>query len=372
MSKAAKRGGKPKTVSPQSPQAPQASKPPVPFTAPPDSLRGFVGSLDRSNVYITHVDSFPWKFKRKVFSVPVLLNVSITLALIYRLYTILPQYTLILLSTLGVESSATIDIPSTSWASLTTIAMRRALMFAIDWALYTFIYSWPINFFWGAAGSEASPVAWRWEVGFRDREVVVRVSRKKWVSRLLDQQEGKKGAKELMAEENQALIMEKIGPAVERQYLREKTGYVMMDESWDLDFQGMITATELITHDEASFDDFETSVLAYMEEFGWLVWRVYPTEKDKNAEMGGVGEEASRNKIMAFKDALTALGHESLFYRWIELIQYESTQPGGFTPERQVDAMRQAKEMFEEKGVDFEGFWKEVGGMEGLPGFDGG
>jgi hypothetical protein len=53
-----------------------------------------------------------------------------------------------------------------------------------------------------------------------------------------------------------------------------------------------------------------------------------------------------------------------------ELIQFESTQPGGFTPERQRSAMLQAKEMFENEGIEFSRFWQEVGGMEGLPGFE--
>lgn len=64
------------------------------------------------------------------------------------------------------------------------------------------------------------------------------------------------------------------------------------------------------------------------------------------------------------------MGKESVFFRWIELIQYESTQPGGFTSERQASAMRQAKEMFENQGIDFEMFWREIGGMEGMPGLE--
>lgn len=73
---------------------------------------------------------------------------------------------------------------------------------------------------------------------------------------------------------------------------------------------------------------------------------------------------------MAFKDRLTAIGKENLFFRWIELIQYESSQPGGFTPERQQDAVVKAKELFERQGVDFEQFIKDIGGLDGIPGLE--
>ena len=62
------------------------------------------------------------------------------------------------------------------------------------------------------------------------------------------------------------------------------------------------------------------------------------------------------------------MGKESLFFRWIELIQFESTQPGGFGPEKQQQAMEKAKAMFEADGVDFDAFWAQVGDWEGLPG----
>jgi hypothetical protein len=83
-----------------------------------------------------------------------------------------------------------------------------------------------------------------------------------------------------------------------------------------------------------------------------------------------VKEEEGRKKILAFKDELTAMGKENLFFRWVELIQYESTQPGGFGPDRQAEAVAKAKELFESQGIDFEKFWAKVGGMENMPGMD--
>lgn len=77
-----------------------------------------------------------------------------------------------------------------------------------------------------------------------------------------------------------------------------------------------------------------------------------------------------QRKIVAFKDELTSLGKENLFFRWIELVQFESSQPGGFGPERQRKTMAKAKEMFEAQGIDFDQLFARIGGMEGMPGMD--
>lgn len=70
------------------------------------------------------------------------------------------------------------------------------------------------------------------------------------------------------------------------------------------------------------------------------------------------------------QERLTAMRKESLFFRWIELIQYESSQPGGFTAQRQERAMQKAKQLFEKQGIDFEKFIRSIGGLENFPGFD--
>ena len=71
------------------------------------------------------------------------------------------------------------------------------------------------------------------------------------------------------------------------------------------------------------------------------------------------------------KDTLTALGKENLFFRWVEMVQFESSAEGGFTAERQQQAVRKAKELFEGQGVDFEEFWASIeGGVEGMMGME--
>jgi len=54
----------------------------------------------------------------------------------------------------------------------------------------------------------------------------------------------------------------------------------------------------------------------------------------------------------------------------IELVQFESSRPGGFGPERQKETMAKAKAMFEAQGVEFDKFWAKVGGFKGMPGMD--
>ena len=148
----------------------------------------------------------------------------------------------------------------------------------------------------------------------------------------------------------------------------EKTGYMLIDASWNLDYDAMIHAHELVALTRQGkgipLDEFRTAVLVNTDDDGWLIWRT--------GEEDGTGESrmSQRQQIVAFKDKLTDMGKEDLFFRWVEIIQYESTRPGGFTPERQYTAMSQAKKLFEENGVDFSRFWRDVGGMEGLAGFE--
>jgi hypothetical protein len=91
----------------------------------------------------------------------------------------------------------------------------------------------------------------------------------------------------------------------------------------------------------------------------------------ETAEAGGsLKEDEGRRKIVAFKNELTAMGKEDVFFRWIEIVQFESSRPGEFGPERQQQTMLKARELFEANGIDFDQFWEKVGGMKGMPGMD--
>jgi hypothetical protein len=139
-----------------------------------------------------------------------------------------------------------------------------------------------------------------------------------------------------------------------------KTGYLTMDGDWDLDWRGMVDATRLVDKKDVPLEAFGTVVVLHHEKFGWV-----------SVDLGNgesVEQDERRRQVMAFRDALAALGKEDLFFRWVEMIQFETTQPGGFTPEKQVAAAQKIRDMFKSNGVDFDELWKETVGTDGLAG----
>lgn len=227
------------------------------------------------------------------------------------------------------------------------VILRRTGTILIDYFLVTLFLSWPFHFVTG-------PVRWRRAVGFRDREIIVRRSSRSW-SRKLERNKWIRHDEAMRDKIVAAVTPERIG----------KTGYLLVDDDWNLDYQAMIRAHAVVDltrkGDGIQLDEFRTAVLVYTDSDGWLVWRV----ADENTPAGRE-RNAHRDQVLAFKEKLTALGKENLFYRWVELVQWESSQPGGFTPERQQSAMVQVQQMFEQENVSFSDFWDELGGMEGL------
>jgi len=67
---------------------------------------------------------------------------------------------------------------------------------------------------------------------------------------------------------------------------------------------------------------------------------------------------------------LTVLGKENLFFRWIEIVQYESTQPGGLSGQRRIEVMDKARDIWQAQGIDFDDFVTTIGGIEEFPGID--
>ena len=142
----------------------------------------------------------------------------------------------------------------------------------------------------------------------------------------------------------------------------------MLDKSWDLFFGGMVRAHRLVDEGEVDMEEFRTRVLLFSERFGWLSWDVWREHGEGGGD--GEGDEGTR-KLQLVKDKLTKMGKENLFFRWIEVVQSETSQPGGFTVEKQKKAVRKIREEFEEKGVDFDEFWDDVdGGIESMPGLE--
>jgi hypothetical protein len=326
-------------------------EPPAPFKRTPESLSPFLSNLDPKHIYITHLDLKPADFKRKIFLVPVLMNLTIIGLIVWRMQSIWPFYLNILFTMVGRRNEMTIDTENTPFSEVVQEIIRRAVVFMFDLFLYVFIWPWPRDFF--AGRKIGNPVTWRFIVGFSDKEIIVRRSRR-WDEAIGNPVEEGSGQDEIMS------IIKK---AVDPVWMSGKTGYLMLNKEWDLDWKAMVAATKLADKGTLSFEDFKTTILVPTEEFGWVVLETVSAG-------GSVKEEEGRKKIVAFKDELTAMGKENLFFRWIELVQFESSQPGGFGPERQKKTMAKAKELFESQGVDFDKFWAKIGGMEGMPGMD--
>lgn len=337
---------------------------PVPFVAAPGAFHPFLSALDKSSVYITHIDRHPAFFKKQIFCVPVALNVSITALLIWRAYVVVPQYFFLFLFLLGDKTTGTsLDGKSSSQKEMVRFVIERGVKFFLDYLLVTVVAKWPYSFF---MEFPHNPLSWRWITGFRDEEIVVRVSRK-W--------DGGDLVSGIKRGGESPFFKTKVLPALDGEFML-KTGYIMMNDSWDLDFGAMVNATKLVDKKELKLEDLDRRVFVWVParsgpgESEWAVWN----EKAQEEQVLGVAstsdfelepEEASegRQKILQIQSKLQEMGKEDLFFRWVEMIQYESTRPGGFTKERQLEAGLKVQKLFAEHGVDFEKFEESVGGI---------
>ena len=324
---------------------PAASQYPTPFEKAPASIEPFLAQLDPANVYITHVDRTRPEYKRQIFLLSLLLNATITALLVWRVYVAVPNYLALAQTLLGYASSATVDTSNTTRKEQMWILLRRTLMMALDYLLFYFVVPWPMSFFLEQPGN---PVTWRWKIRFEQREVVVRVSRNWSGDDLMN------GVKQ--GEQN-PFFKTRIGPAVDRQWM-QKTGYLMMDGSWDLDFGLMQDAHTLVKQDKIKMEDLNMLVLVYQEGAGWLAWK-FETERD--------AEEYKRRQMMEFKKTLSGMGKESLFWKWQEIVEQEREADGGFSPETQKRVATRVAEEFAKGGIDFDEVAKGVGGIEQIP-----
>nr|POF04156.1 hypothetical protein CFP56_21911 [Quercus suber] len=321
------------------------SQVPTPFTPAAANLNPLLERLDPALVYITHIDRFAIAAKQHIFLIPVLLNGSIALLLLWRFWAAFPTYVAIAQTVLGYASPATVDPVQTTLREQIWVLLRRTLMFAGDFVLFRFIGVWPLTFF---AEQPANPVSWRWRLGFQEKEVIVRESRG-W------------GAKDLLAGvrkgEDNAFFKTRILPAISREGMA-KTGYLMMDRSWDLDFEVMIDAHRLVSYGTLNVEELDKIVLAHIEGVGWVMWKW---------ETGSDVVEDRRKKVVMFKELLTKLGKESLFWKWMEIVEDERDADGGFTVERQMKVARRVQSEFEKEGINFAELVEGVGGLEALP-----
>ncbi|CZT16335.1 uncharacterized protein RCC_02177 [Ramularia collo-cygni] len=317
---------------------------PAPFAKAPPSLSRFLERLDPKKVHITHIDRTRIDHKKNVFLIPVMLNGVIALLLLWRLYVAVPTYWILFQTLLGYLTPATVDPISTTRKQQIYILLQRTAMFAFDFFLFRFVGPWPITFF---AEQPANPCYWRWMLGFQKEEVVVRVSRG-W------------GTEELMMGVKQGqenpFFKTRILPAIEPVFM-QKTGYLMMDRSWDLEFELMVDSHFLAFEKAFSLEELDKMVFAFSDGNGWLAWKWE----------GEDVVEGRRKKVVAFKEKLTSLGKESLFWKWTEIVEEEREADGSFSPERQEKVAMRVQKEFEENGVDFDEVIKSIGGMGEVP-----
>ena len=343
---------------------------PEPWIRAPSSLDPFLANLPPDHVYITSIDKHDKAFKRRLFIVPLLLNIFLTILIAYRIYTSIPTYGGIFLSLLGYESPQKLDVRGLPRSEALAHWVRRAGMFLGDFILLRVVGLWPVEFFLGRGlfkgNEEAGPVSWRRAVSFRDTEVVIRRSRR-WDQDIFHKEsmsrEGTQNVVEdvLRQGEGGQIFQERILPAVNAVFLQRKTGYQMLDKSWDLYFSGMIEAHALVDDKALDIGSFKTTVLVHTERWAWLAWEVWRgQEHDETSE--------SSRQLQRIKDTLTKMGKENLFFRIIEVIQAETSIPGPFTSARREKAITKIRAEFEDQRVDFDDFLNAIGGMESMPG----
>lgn len=354
------------------------NEPPVPFKKAPESLEPFYDQLSTRHVYIAHIDSKSASFKRKIFSVPVLMNIGIVLLFALRVWYIGPYYYQLLQSALGTVNETTFVAKDLSWLQLASVVLRRGFTFMLDFILCIFVWPWPVEFCFGTA--HGNPVGWRMQVGFRDKEIYVRRSRT-WYSStknstITDESAGGgSGATtklDLVNDEDaRRLLVAHISQATSPLLIQQKTGYLTMDGNWDLDWNMMVLATHLVDKKDLALEAFTTLTLLHHDDYGWLTadLRLLSGGGGGSPGASSADDDLRRRQVFAFRDALAAIGKEDLFFRWIEIIQFEATRPGGLgNAERQAEVAKQVRDLFQEKGVDFDQLWADSVGTDGLHG----
>lgn len=286
---------------------------PPPFSPAPERLSPFLQTLKRSRVYIVHLDTVPWQFKRKVFAVPILLNTIIAVLAVWRLWTIYPWYLDMIFLVLGYQTKALVPgRESKPFRELMWITVSRVVTMALDFILFRILLPWPLKFF---LETPANPILWRWRIGFRETEIVVRTSLRWGSSEFWTSHQGAEGD-----ESKNVTLKDKIMPAIDPQFMRGRTGYLMLGKNFDLDFAAMIEASQLVERGTLTQRDFQKTVFAYSDAHGWICWQLH--------ELDQGSEEEARKRIIAFKvglypksymDKADAL-HRTALRRWARKI----------------------------------------------------
>ncbi|KKF96779.1 hypothetical protein CFIMG_005406RA [Ceratocystis fimbriata CBS 114723] len=328
-----------KTASSSASSSSRQAKLPKMFKKAPETLEPFVQVLDPDHVYITHIDSHPIEYKKKIFFFSAGLNILIVLLFALRMRSVAPFYWDMIRAALNSAPADMFNPKNANWESILWEGLKRAVTMSIDLGLCIFVWPWPVEFCMGS--KHGNPVNWRFLTGFRKQEVSVRRSQD-W-----DKSLGPIFEKPDILNNFMIVVRAAIAPS----WINRKTAYLMINGEWSLDWDLMMVATAMVDQKDVTMDEFDRVVLMHHKDFGWLVAVL---EKDQ-----GETSVLHKRQVLAFKDALTALNKENLFYRWVEIVQYEATSPGGFTADKQEAAAKKIRDMFKEHGIEFDQLWKD-------------
>ncbi|KAL8757420.1 MAG: hypothetical protein Q9184_004209 [Pyrenodesmia sp. 2 TL-2023] len=346
---------------PSPPPSPLASPPPT-FTTPSPSLLRLLSTLPHPHIYILSLDHTPPSHRLLLFSILLIFNTILALLLLYRFYIALPTYLALILPIFGYPTPTTTTAATSSKEIIQLVIYRMSMFFLDGIVLGRWIAEWPYNFFLNGC------LAWRLRIGLppAGREIIVRRSRRWAEQPSLGIVEGREWWNEDPSQD-QKVIWDHIREACKRDAVEGKSALQLGARDWELWAQGMVDGHFLLGKGEVGWEELEGGpvVGVWGRERGWCVWRPWGEEEEKEGKAGG-------EKLRLFKDLLTAMGKEGLFFRWVEVMQDERGGDGeeGFARERRQRAVGRSRKLFEEQGLDWDLVMDGVGGVDGLLGME--
>ncbi|KAI4220679.1 MAG: hypothetical protein L6R36_007454 [Xanthoria steineri] len=143
----------------------------------------------------------------------------------------------------------------------------------------------------------------------------------------------------------------------------------LIDGDWDLYYSGMVAAHSLSSEIPQWGELEKPGPIICVFDPACEAWRVWlPWDDDDNNDINQAEEGGS--KLRRFKDLLTAMGREGLFFCWVELMQYETHSEGAFTEAKREKAIAASRSLFAGVGVNWDEVIDGIGGLDGLPGME--